>query len=387
MKRSNPIAQIIPKMRENSIVERSSPGQPVAGDAASTAHKMAVVGSAGEQAPQKDAKQRRQIQETASLLSAIVESSDDAIVSKTLAGIITSWNKSAERLFGYTADEAIGQPITIVIPQDRLKEEPEIIKRIQGGERVEHFETIRRRKDGTLIDVSLTISPIRNDEGTIFGASKIARDITDRKRGQEKQLLLLREMNHRVKNLFALATGLVTLSARSAETPEALAIAIRERLSALARAHDLTLPNLQADEVRPNRETTLTALLKTILAPFETDGRHILIEGCDAAIGESSLTSLALLLHEFATNSAKYGALSSLQGKLHVHLAAADQEIHLTWTESDGPPLPEKAGPEGFGSRLARATVQGHLQGTIDQEWKQEGLVIKLRVPLARLGA
>lgn len=200
-------------------------------------------------------------------------------------------------------------------------------------------------------------------------------------------MLLLREMNHRVKNLFALATGLVTLSARSAETPEALAAAIRERLSALARAHDLTLPNLQTDEVKPNRETTLTALLKTILAPFETEGRHISIDGCDAAIGASSLTSLALLLHEFATNSAKYGALSALEGKLHVHLATVDQDIHVTWMESDGPPLPEKTGPEGFGSRLARATVQSHLQGTIEREWKREGLVIKLRVPLERLGA
>ncbi|WP_244427087.1 PAS domain S-box protein [Methyloferula stellata] len=384
MKRSNPIAQIIPKMRENPFVQCSPAGQRASADAAGAAQK---VTAGGGQAAQKDAKQRRQIQDTASLFSAIVESSDDAIISKTLAGIITSWNKSAERLFGYSADEAIGQPITILIPPDRLEEEPRIIKRIEVGERVDHFETIRRRKDGSLLDISLTISPIRNDEGMIVGASKIARDITDSKRGQEKQLLLLREMNHRVKNLFALATGLVTLSARSAETPEALAAAIRERLSALARAHDLTLPSLQADEVKPNRETTLTALLKTILAPFQTEGRLILIDGCDAAVGESSLTSLALLLHEFATNSAKYGALSSLKGKLHVHLAAADQDIHVIWTESDGPPLPEKAGPEGFGSRLARATVQGHLQGTIDHEWKQEGLVIKLRVPMERLGA
>lgn len=175
VKRFNRIAHIIPKMRESSTVKRSSIGQPAANDAASAVHKLAGVESASEQqAAQKDAKQRRQIQETASLLSAIVESSDDAIISKTLAGIITSWNKGAERLFGYTADEAIGQPITIVIPQNRLAEEPEIIRRIQVGERVEHLETIRRRKDGTLLDISLTISPIRNDDGTIVGASKIA---------------------------------------------------------------------------------------------------------------------------------------------------------------------------------------------------------------------
>src|SRR5450432_3422717 len=112
------------------------------------------------------------------LLSAIVDSSDDAIISKSLDGIITSWNKSAERLFGYAAKEMIGQPITLLIPPDRLDEEPEIISRLRRGERVEHFETIRGCKDGSMIDISLTISPIRDESGRIIGASKVARDIT-----------------------------------------------------------------------------------------------------------------------------------------------------------------------------------------------------------------
>jgi PAS domain S-box-containing protein len=117
------------------------------------------------------------------LLSAIVDSSDDAIISKSVdGGIITSWNKSAERLFGYTAEEAIGQPITILIPPDRLEEEPEIISRLKRGEHVDHFETVRRRKDGSLIDISLTISPVRDTSGNIVGASKVARDITESKR-------------------------------------------------------------------------------------------------------------------------------------------------------------------------------------------------------------
>ncbi len=105
------------------------------------------------------------------LLSAIVDSSDDAIISKTLNGIITSWNKSAERIFGYAAEEAVGQPITMLIPPDRLQEEPEIISRLKRGERVDQFETIRKRKDGTLIDISLTISPILDGSGKIVGAS------------------------------------------------------------------------------------------------------------------------------------------------------------------------------------------------------------------------
>jgi PAS domain S-box-containing protein len=118
------------------------------------------------------------------LLGEIVNSSDDAIISKDLNGVITSWNISAERLFGYTAEEAIGKSVTILIPSDRLDEEPKILSRLKRGERVDHFETIRQRKDGALLDISLTISPVKNKEGNIIGVSKIARDITERKRAE-----------------------------------------------------------------------------------------------------------------------------------------------------------------------------------------------------------
>ena len=121
-----------------------------------------------------------------SLLAAIVNSSDDAIVSKTLDGIITSWNHGAERLFGYTAKEAIGNHITLIIPADRLDEEERIISALRGGERVDHFETVRIRKDGTLVDVSLTISPIRDKDGVVLGASKVARDVSERKYVEER---------------------------------------------------------------------------------------------------------------------------------------------------------------------------------------------------------
>ena len=114
-------------------------------------------------------------------LAAIVESSDDAIVSKTLEGVIQSWNRGAERIFGWKAEEVIGQPITIIIPEDRLEEEPEILRRIGRGERVDHFETNRKTRDGRLINVSVTISPVRDDSGRIVGASKVARDITAQK--------------------------------------------------------------------------------------------------------------------------------------------------------------------------------------------------------------
>ncbi|MFZ0784806.1 MAG: PAS domain S-box protein, partial [Candidatus Acidiferrales bacterium] len=120
-----------------------------------------------------------------SRLAAIVESSDDAIVSKNLSGVITSWNKGAERVFGHTAEEAIGRHITLIIPSDRNAEEAMILDRIRRGQPVEHFETVRVRKDGTHVDVSLTISPVRDSTGRVIGASKVARDVTERKRVEE----------------------------------------------------------------------------------------------------------------------------------------------------------------------------------------------------------
>jgi hypothetical protein len=132
-----------------------------------------------------DIHERKQTAQASALLSAIVDTSDDAIISKDLNGIIMSWNKSAERLFGYTAAEAVGQSITILIPPERLDEEPKILDRLRRGERVDHFETIRVRKDGSRLNISLTISPVKDAGGKIIGASKIARDITYRVRQEQ----------------------------------------------------------------------------------------------------------------------------------------------------------------------------------------------------------
>jgi PAS domain S-box-containing protein len=139
----------------------------------------------------RDLSRVRRAQSDAVHLAAIVDSSDDAIVSKDLNGIVSSWNRAAERMFGYTAAEMVGRSIRTIIPNDRQQEEDTVLSRIRRGERVEHFETIRQRKDGTPVSVSLTVSPIRDESGTILGASKIARDISDRERAeQERQRLL-----------------------------------------------------------------------------------------------------------------------------------------------------------------------------------------------------
>lgn len=138
-----------------------------------------------------DVTERQQLEAASLRLAAIVESSDDAIISKDLNGIVTSWNQGAERIFGYTAAEMVGKPLSILMAPDRLDEMPRILDKIRGGDRVRHYETRRRRKDGLLIDVALTVSPVRNAAGRIVGASKIARDITDHKQAEKQRAVLM----------------------------------------------------------------------------------------------------------------------------------------------------------------------------------------------------
>lgn len=315
---------------------------------------------------------------------AIIESSEDAILSKDLNGVILSWNAAAQRLFGFTAEEAVGKSITIIIPVDRLDEEPVILGKIARGEHIEHFETVRQRKDGSPVDISLTISPIQNSRRKVVGASKIARDITELRRARDRQHLLLREMSHRVKNLFALSGSLVGLSARSAKSPQELAESTRGRLAALARAHALTFSHGFGQA--PPEPTTLQSLVRTIVAPFDEAGQsRIVLSGIDARVAGSAVTSLALLLHEFATNAAKYGALSADTGSIKVVFAEEGDSIVIHWTERSGPPVTAPSGSLGFGDVLSRIAVSDQLGGAIVRDWRHEGLSIRLSVPRSRL--
>jgi PAS domain S-box-containing protein len=332
----------------------------------------------------QDITERKTAEEATRRLAAIVTSSDDAIVSKDLSGIIKSWNSGAEHLFGYTAAEVIGKPITILIPPDRHGEETHILECLRRGERIDHYETIRQRKDGSRVEISLTVSPLKDAQGRVIGASKIARDITERRRAEEKQHLLLREMNHRVKNLFALAAAVITLSVRSAETPRVLAESVRDRLAALARAHDLTLPDLREGREKADRPTTLPNLVRTIVAPYQ-DHNSFSVNGPDVPVGGKPALAIALLLQEMATNAAKYGALSSQNGHVDVTWCVSEDKLSLTWQERGGPPVEGEPKNEGFGSLLARLTVTGQLGGTMSHDWGKEGLTVKLSVPLKRL--
>ncbi len=178
----------------------------------------------------RDITQRKEEERTTGLLAAIVDSSDDAIISKSLDGVISSWNKGAERTFGYTADEAIGQHITLIIPPDRRQEEANILERLKRGERIDHFETVRVRKDGTLLDISLTISPVRDGAGRVIGASKVARDITEQKRAEQA----LRESKERLRSLADGLEAEVRLRTRELERRNAEVLDQSEQLRDLS---------------------------------------------------------------------------------------------------------------------------------------------------------
>lgn len=199
--------------------------------------------------------------------------------------------------------------------------------------------------------------------------------------------ILLREINHRIKNLFSLTAGLISVSARSATSVSELASDLRSRMNALARAHDLTLPDLSKSSEPAANSTTVTELLDAILDPHrQSGGSYIAVAGDDAPLRGSALTSLALLLHELATNAVKYGALASPQGRLEIDLARQGDELHLIWQEEAEIPPSPVAGREGFGTTLERAALQG-LKGELQREWRPEGLRLRLVVPLTSLTA
>ncbi len=318
----------------------------------------------------------------AQYLAALVDSSDDAIISKSLDGIIESWNGGAARLFGYSAEEAIGRSIAMLVPDDRLAEEDEILATLQAGGRLQSFETVRKRKDGALVDLSLTISPIIDNHGRVIGVSKIARDISEKLKAAEAQALLLAEMNHRVKNAYALTGSLIHLSAASATDPASLAETVVDRLAALSRAHTLTLPTQQPVPAGVDqRPTSLKGILAAILAPFERDGSEggtrVAIDGDDEPVGDRLLTSIALTFHELATNAAKYGSLSVADGSVSVTIRSTPEAISIVWKEAGGPTV-ERPDYQGFGSKLLGLAIR--QLGEIDRSWSPDGLIAAIRI-------
>jgi PAS domain S-box-containing protein len=312
----------------------------------------------------------------AARLAALVSSSDDAIVSKTLDGIVTSWNAGATRIFGYSPEEMIGQSITRLIPPELQDEEADILAKLRRGERVEHFDTVRVTKDGRRLDISLTISPIRDRSGRILGASKVARDITERKAGEALQRLLFDELNHRVKNTLATVQAIANQSLRRSSRPEEFAASFSGRVQALARAHDLLV------HARMRGAAVSDIIREQVLFGAGDPGR-IEVAGPAVTLDAKSAVQLALVLHELSTNARKYGALHGDAGRLSITWkveAHPAPQLFLSWQESG---VRNLSAPEsrGFGTTLIERSLDAQ-GGTARIEYGSQGLTCTIKLPL-----
>jgi PAS domain S-box-containing protein len=310
-------------------------------------------------------------------LGAIVVSSDDAIVTKTLDGIVTSWNEGAHRIFGYDESEMIGQSITRIIPPHLHGEEQEILARLKRGEHIRHYETIRAAKDGRLLNISVTVSPLRDRFGRIVGASKVARDITERKQAEELQRLLIDELNHRVKNTLATIQAIASQSLGRAKSPEDFVASFSGRVQALSRAHGmLTETKMQGAQV--------SDLVREHVLLGDAD-RRVSISGPTLVLDAQCALHLALVLHELGTNARKYGALSTPDGRLSLTWSVRDngaRKLVLDWKESGGPRVSVPT-ERGFGSTLIEKTVRGH-GGEVTVRFEPGGVSSDIMMPLVQ---
>lgn len=311
-------------------------------------------------------------------LAAIVASSDDAIISKTLEGRITSWNAGATRIFGYEPDEIIGQPITRIIPPELRQEEEVILAKLQRGERIDHYDTTRLTKDGRRVDISLTVSPLRDPTGKVIGASKVARDVTERKQTEELQRLLLDELNHRVKNTLATIQAIASQSLRRAASPGDFLASFNGRVQALARAHNLLVQ-------RKMKGAELTDLVREQVVLGASDCGRVSVSGPFLILGDRVAVQLAMVLHELGTNARKYGALSasapagqlSISWKMQMH---SGRELFLEWKES-GVSNVSAPTSRGFGMTLIERSLEAN-GGEVALRYGADGVVCQIRLPL-----
>jgi PAS domain S-box-containing protein len=310
---------------------------------------------------------------------AIVSSSDDAIVSKTLDGRVMSWNAAATRLFGYQPAEMIGHSITRIIPPELHKEEERILAQLREGGHIDHYETVRVAKDGRRIDVSLSVSPLRDKSGRIVGASKIARDITERRQAEMLQRLLVQELNHRVKNTLATIQAIANQSMRHARNPSDFVSGFSGRVQALARAHDLlSQTRLQGAEIMD--------LVRDHVLLGGTGDKRVECAGPTLMLDAQAAMNLALVLHELATNARKYGALSSAAGRLSVTWeirSNGERHLVLEWRESgcSNVAVPTE---RGFGSTLIEQTVKAQ-GGKASISYGADGITGTFTLPLPDL--
>lgn len=326
----------------------------------------------------EDITERKHAEELAGRLAAIVESSDDAILGKTIDGIVTSWNVGAEQLFGYRPDEIVGKSVMNLVPPDRHDEERDILARVGRGEHIQHYETLRRRKDASLVWVSLTISPLNDGTGHVIGASTIARDMSERRRADEHRKTLMRELNHRVKNTMAVIQSIASQTLSHAATLDEARDTFGLRLINLSKAHDvLTRESWQS--------ANLTEIVADTVKPHTGSRNRFRIGGPDIRLAPSVALAISMALHELSTNAVKYGALSSENGHVDIEWQIegedAGRRLVLHWQESGGPPVTQPK-RKGLGSRLIERALAAELGGEVRVDYASTGLMCTIIAPL-----
>ncbi|WP_348633769.1 PAS domain S-box protein [Rhizobium sp. BK376] len=321
-----------------------------------------------------DISARKSAQEAERLLASIIASSNDAILSIDLNMTITNWNAAAEKLYGYSPDEAVGKSVLMLVPEERRDEEPEIIRKVSAGRIVEPYETQRRTKDGRLVDVQLSVSPIYDSNGKTIGASKMAQDITARKEAERLQTVLTGELNHRVKNAFSTVIAIARQTLGRDGTGPDQVTAFQDRLVSMAKAHDLLTH-------RDWQRADLGELVSQVLEPYPPE--RFDIEGCAVLLPQKAVVSFSLAIHELATNAAKYGALSIPQGKVSISWSFEENiaRLRFKWVERDGPTV-QSPTRKGFGSLLVERLLAAELNGRSTISYNPAGVICEIEAIL-----
>ena len=318
-----------------------------------------------------DITERKLAEEAAARLAAIVTSSEDAIISNDLNGIVTSWNRGAERLLGYNAEEMIGQTVSRIIPPNLAAEALTTLRRVGGGEAIAPYESIRLRNDGSGLDVSLIVSPIRNSAGQVSGSSTIARDISERRNWDKRQAVLLRELSHRVKNTMAVVLSMTRQTLRTSSDPKSFAEDFEGRIRSLSAAHTLLSDNEW-------RGAMLADVIRIQLGGIVDDmAKRFTLRGPGVLLPAEAATQLGLVLHELGTNAAKHGALSAPGGTIAVGWTASVGKLRLAWRERGGPRIDAPPSHKGFGTVLIDSSVV-----TASRRFDPAGLTCRLDVAL-----
>ncbi len=327
-----------------------------------------------------DITDRKHGEEANALHASTVLSSSDAIFSIDPDRIIRTWNPGAERLYGYSAAEAIGQSLEMICPEEIRDEQAGLYAETMNGKPV-LLETVRRRKDGVLIPIGISGSPIFAPDGRVTGVAAVHRDMTENRDNKEHLAFTLRELSHRTKNMLAVVQGLAHMIARRSDEIEDFEVRFRGCIQALAFSHDLLVAH-------DWQGATLEELLRIQLAPFGgIDAGKITLQGPEVHLAPQTMQSLGLIMHELATNATKHGALSSPAGSVAIGWTRdpASNGVRLNWQERGGPQVRQPK-RKGFG-QVVFERIGASLDGDISIDFRPEGFVCDVTIAANNLVA